>query len=135
MYVCAWRYDVKNFGCLWDRTHPSPYLFIIFAAVVALPTVTILICYYKIFAYVKPCKAMVWCGQTNLKKNFNKILCLEIIALPSSIKIVSKLYSFTCQLKFTVGNKIMKFFLNKFLMLYLLLHEWFAKFQQLKKEF
>ena len=55
----VFRYDGKNFGCLWDRTHPSPYLFIIFAALVALPTLTILICYYKIFSYAKMCKRMV----------------------------------------------------------------------------
>ena len=53
------RYDQKNLGCLWDRTHPSPYLFITFGTVVALPTVTILCCYYKIFTYAKMCQAMV----------------------------------------------------------------------------
>ena len=58
-FFLIFRYDRKNFGCLWDRTHPSPYLFIIFAALVALPTLTILICYYKIFAYAKMCKELV----------------------------------------------------------------------------
>ena len=60
MFTCSMgRYDQKNLGCLWDRTHPSPYLFITFGTVVALPTITILCCYYKIFTYAKMCQAMV----------------------------------------------------------------------------
>lgn len=57
--LSTFRYDRKNFGCLWDRTHPSLYLTVVFATCPTLPTFTILFTYYNIWAYARMCKAMV----------------------------------------------------------------------------
>ena len=51
-YSCCCRFDRKNLGCLWDRQHPSPYFYIAFASVVAIPATITLLCYYAIYRHV-----------------------------------------------------------------------------------
>ena len=46
------RFDRKTRGCLWDRLHPSPYFYIAFALVVAIPATITLLSYYAIYKHV-----------------------------------------------------------------------------------
>ena len=46
------RFDRKNRGCLWDRLHPSPYFYIAFALVVAIPATITLLSYFAIYKHV-----------------------------------------------------------------------------------
>ena len=53
------RYDRKNLGCLWDRTHPSPYFYILIGTVVSIPTCVITVCYCQIYLHYTRSRKMV----------------------------------------------------------------------------
>ena len=43
------RYDRKNLGCVWDRLHPKPYFYLVFALIVTGSAIIIVNCYFEIY--------------------------------------------------------------------------------------